>query len=102
MRLNARARIVVQCGTAAISGWAETPRGPRREREVLIKKLGRNGFIVLKHLHRAPAAHAELTQLTADGQLRLQEHVLDGLESAPGALAPLYAGENEGRLWSRL
>jgi hypothetical protein len=100
-RLNPRARII-QCGTAAISSWAETPRGPRREREVLIKELSWNGFIVLKHLHRAPSAHAELTQLIADGLLRLREHVLDGLESAPGALALLYAGDNEGRLSIRL
>jgi len=100
-RLNPRARII-QCGTAAISSWAETPRGPRREREVLIKELSWKGFIVLKHLRRAPAAHAELTQLIADGQLRLREHVLEGLASAPGALALLYAGDNEGRLSIRL
>jgi hypothetical protein len=100
-RLNPRARII-QCGTAAISSWAETPRGPRRERQVLIKELSWKGFIVLKHLHRAPAAHAELLQLIADGQLQLREQVLDGLASAPGALALLYAGDNEGRLSIRL
>ncbi|PPR21593.1 MAG: hypothetical protein CFH39_01695, partial [Alphaproteobacteria bacterium MarineAlpha10_Bin2] len=37
-----------------------------------------------------------------EGKLTYREHFLDGLHEAPGAIACLYAGENNGKLLIRL
>lgn len=100
-RLNRGAQ-VVQCGTAATASWTQPPQGPRREREVLLRELRWSGFILMNHLHRAPMAIAELKQMLARGQLRCREHVLEGIEAAPGAIALLYSGDTLGRLSIRL
>jgi len=100
-RLNRHARIV-QCGTAATASWTTKPSGPRRERDMLIKELTWRGFILIWHPDRMRAAFEDLQALYARGVLKSKEHVLDGLEQAPGAIAQLYAGENLGRLVIRL
>lgn len=100
-RLNHGARII-QCGTASIANWSTTPLGPRRERDVLVRELSWCGFIVLNHLQRAKDALPDLQRMMAEGHLNIREHILDGLEQAPGAIAMLYAGDNDGRLSIRI
>jgi hypothetical protein len=100
-RLNPGARII-QCGTAAIVDWSSMPSGPRREREILVKELSWSGFIVLNHMERAKAALPELRQMMVEGHLKIREHILEGIEQAPGAIAMLYAGDKDGRLSIRL
>jgi hypothetical protein len=94
--LNSRAR-VVQCGTAAVPAWDPPPAGPRRDREVLVKRLRHEGFIVFDHIARFPAVAAQLAAWLADGSLRYREDIEHGLERAPEALAALYRGQNDGK-----
>jgi NADPH-dependent curcumin reductase CurA len=100
-RVNRRARIVV-CGTAAISSWDPWPAGPRVERHLLTKAARMEGLLFFDHQHRLPEAVAALAGLVRDGRLRYREDVLEGLESAPGAIAGLYRGENLGKRVIRL
>lgn len=95
--LNVKAR-VVQCGTASIQTWIPGPVGPRRERDILVKRLSWNGFVVLDHADLFPQALAELTELYSLGRLKSREEVLKGLDAAPGAIELLYAGRHLGRL----
>ncbi len=95
--LNPKAR-VIQCGTASVSSWLPPPTGPRRERDVLVKRLSWHGFIAFDHEDLFPYALKELKALYARGQLTSHDHVLDGLDAAPGAIELLYRGENHGRL----
>ncbi len=92
---------VIQCGTASIPGWIPVPAGPRRERDMLVKRLSWHGFIVLDYTALFPQALRELGALFAAGALTARDHVLDGLDHAPGAIAMLYRGENSGRLLIR-
>jgi NADPH-dependent curcumin reductase CurA len=92
---------VIQCGTASVSSWLPPPTGPRRERDMLVKRLSWHGFVVFDHASLFPQALRELAGFVADGKLTGQEHVLDGLDYAPGAIAMLYQGENQGRLLIR-
>lgn len=89
---------VVQCGTASVASWLPPPQGPRRERDVLVKRLRWQGFVVTDHQDLYPQALAELSSLYRDGGLLSVEHVIEGLEQAPDALTILYSGRNTGRL----
>lgn len=99
--LALRARII-QCGTAAVASWNPPPLGPRRERDVLTKRLSWKGFVVFDHGDLFVQARAELVQAYKAGTLSARSHDLDGLEQAPGAIAMLYRGENDGKLSIRV
>lgn len=99
--LNARGR-VVQCGTAAEPVWDPVPAGPRRDRDVLTKRLRHEGFIIFDHAARFPEVATVLAGWIRDGSLRHREDVEEGLDAAPGALAGLYRGENRGKKLVRL
>jgi hypothetical protein len=55
-------------------------------------------MIVVQRAERYASGLEELKALYAAGHLRGRDHVLDGIEHAPGALQLLYRGENHGRL----
>jgi len=95
--LNVGARII-QCGTAAVASWLPPPTGPRRERDMLVKRLTWQGFVAFDHAALFPKALQELQDLHKAGKLVAQDEVLDGLHHAPGAIQRLYRGENAGRL----
>jgi NADPH-dependent curcumin reductase CurA len=89
---------VIQCGTSSISSWSPTPSGPRRERDVLAKRLTWRGLLVFDHAAQFAAGREELVSLFAAGRLAQRDHILEGLEAAPAALSLLFAGKNKGRL----
>jgi hypothetical protein len=93
---------VIQCGTASIASWIPVPSGPRREREVLTKRLHWSGFVAFDYLKQFDEAAAFLQPLVASGKLAYREEILDGIEQAPGAIARLYDGANLGRIVIRL
>jgi NADPH-dependent curcumin reductase len=99
--LNRNAR-VVQCGSAAVASWIPRPDGPRRERDMIVKRLSWHGFVVIDHRDLFPEAMADLGRLFRSGQLDSQTEFLDGLHAAPGALEHLYQGRNSGRLCIRV
>jgi NADPH-dependent curcumin reductase CurA len=51
--MNIRGRIV-QCGTAAIAVWDPPPTAPRRDRDILVRRLRHEGFIIFDHHARFP------------------------------------------------
>lgn len=99
--LRSGARIV-QCGTASIASWEPPPQGPRRDRDILVKRLRHQGFIIFDHAARYAEVVPELAKRVASGALRFREDISDGLDSAPQALADLYRGDNDGKRLVRL
>jgi hypothetical protein len=99
--LRVGARVVI-CGTASIANWDPPPQGPRLERALLVKRLRMQGFVVLDYKARYPEAIAALARWIREGKLRYREHILDGIEHAPGSIAALYRGENLGKQLIRL
>ncbi len=86
------------CG--AVSGYdgAAPPAGPRGVPGLIVtKRLNVRGFIVSDFYDKRDAALAELQGWVESGKLKVREDVLDGLESLPGALIGLLAGENVGK-----
>lgn len=94
------ARICI-CGTASLTDWDPIPLGPRVHRQLMVARARMQGFLVLDYKPRYGEAVSQLAEWVRSGELAAQEHVLDGAEAARGAIAMLYAGENNGKLLIR-
>ena len=100
-RLNVGGRVAI-CGTAALQSWSPWPEGPRVERHLLVKRARMQGFLIFDYQNRYSEAVNQLATWLRNGQLTYREHILEGLEAAPDAIAMLYRGENTGKLLIRL
>ena len=89
-RLAKGARVVI-CGTASVPSWEPWPEGPRVERHLLNKSARMQGFLIWDYEHRSNEAVTRLAAWIRSGQLRYREELLDGLETAPDAIAGLQA-----------
>ena len=94
--MNVRGR-VVQCGTAGVGIWRPPPLAPRREREVLTKRLRHEGFIIFDHVPRFQSVIEQLAVWSKEGGIVFREEIESGLDCAPAALAAIYRGENSGK-----
>ena len=99
--LRPGARVIV-CGTASVASWDPMPTGPRVERHLLVKRASMQGFVIFDHPGHYPVARKDLAQWIRAGQLRYVEDILEGIEHAPGAIAGLYRGENQGKRLIRI
>lgn len=95
-QMKVRGRIV-QCGTASVSDWTLNTTGPRNEREILTRRLVWSGFVIFDHMQRYAATADELARLCANGEIVYDVDIAEGIDQAPGAIASLYAGENNGK-----
>lgn len=91
------ARVTI-CGTASLTDWSPIPIGPRMHRQILVARARVQGFLILDHQDRYPEAVSQLAEWIRDGRVKYQEHILPGIEHAPGAIDMLYSGKNTGKL----
>jgi len=99
--LRPGARVII-CGTASVASWDPAPSGPRVERHLLVKRASMQGFVIFDHPGHYPVARKDLAQWIRAGELRYVEDILEGIEQAPGAIAGLYRGENQGKRLVRI
>lgn len=92
----------VECGMIAAYNATEPPPGPRNLILLIGKSLKMQGFIVTQFQHLAEAFRAEMAARLADGTIRWQETIVDGLASAPSAFLGLFTGANMGKMLVRL
>ena len=100
--LNLGARIPV-CGFIAHYNDAGPSTGPDRlpglVATLLQKRVRMQGFIILDHYgERFDAFRREMAQWMAQGRIKLDEEVIDGLENAPEAFRGLLQGRHLGKL----
>lgn len=96
LNLAQKARIVL-CGM--ISEYnAPEPVGIRNLWQVLVHRATIHGFLVPDYAARFPEAAAKLAGWIAEGKLRIDEEVVDGLENAHAAFLRLFSGEKRGKL----
>nr|MBX2884576.1 NADP-dependent oxidoreductase [Granulosicoccus sp.] len=74
----------------------------RLERTVLVKRARVQGILIFDYADRYDEARRQLSQWIASGEINYAEDILDGIESAPDAIAGLYRGENNGKRLIRL
>jgi len=95
-------RIVCCGGVASYDGPGDAP-GPRGVPGLIVtKRLTLTGFIVTDFADRREAALAELRGWMDSGQIKVVEHITEGLETLPAALVGLLAGENRGKRMVRI
>jgi NADPH-dependent curcumin reductase CurA len=100
--MNMRGRIAC-CGAVSAYDGAPPAAGPRGLPGLLVvKRIRMQGFIVMDYYDERAAALADLQQWVAEGKLKVQEDVIEGLENTPAALIGLLAGENRGKRMVRV
>jgi NADPH-dependent curcumin reductase CurA len=94
---------VVVCGLISSynAGGSPVP-GPYMFRNVIMRRLRIEGFVVLDHLDKIPAYQQQLAGWMLAGKLKYRIHVVDGIENAQDALRLLYTGGNHGKLMVRI
>ncbi|WP_395396700.1 NADP-dependent oxidoreductase [Novosphingobium sp. BL-8A] len=98
--LALHARIVL-CGL--ISEYnAPEKLGLRNLWQVLTRRATVHGFLIADYAHRFAEGGTQMAKWLADGRLRADEDVQDGLENAYAAFMRLFSGANTGKLVLRI
>ena len=97
-RLAHGARVVL-CG--AISQYnnlgERTPVGPKNYFNLIMQGARMEGFLVFHFLARYPEAIAEMSKWYAEGKLKNEVDLRQGLENAPKTIIRLFTGANFGK-----
>lgn len=95
LRMHGR---VVICG--AISQYNNTGpvAGPSNYMSLLVSRARMEGFVVFDYVKKYPEAIAAMVGWLAEGRLKSQEQIEDGIENFPAVLLKLFEGGNFGKL----
>jgi NADPH-dependent curcumin reductase len=94
-RMNLHGRVAL-CGL--ISGYTKQDPGLVSLRNILVRRLRVQGFIILDYASRFMEAATQLGQWKMFGKLKDRETIVEGLEKAPEAINMLFTGGNIGKL----
>ena len=93
---------LIMCGMISAYNAVEPPPGPRNLIYVIGKSLKMQGFIVSDFLDMVPAFFTDMGRWLAEGKIKGQETVVEGIEKAPQAFLGLFKGDNIGKMLVRL
>ncbi len=99
--LNVGGRVAL-CGAIAQYNATEAPAAPRNLAVAIGKQLTLRGFLVGGQRQHAAEFAGQMAAWLADGTVRYDETVVDGLENAPQAFMDLLDGANTGKMLVRL
>jgi NADPH-dependent curcumin reductase CurA len=92
-----RGRIAL-CGSISTGYRPERPEVGLHYYQLLTTRRARmEGFLVTDFEDQFPAARSRLLRWVADGDIRVEHDVLDGLEHAPEGIRRLFEGRNLGK-----
>ena len=95
-RLANFARIVL-CGGISRSLQTGPIPGPANYFNLVFRRATMRGFIVLDYEPRYAEAAAALAQWVSQGRINYAEHMIEGFDNLPEALAGIFRGENIGK-----
>ncbi len=93
---------VAMCGAISQYNSTEPAPGPRNLAVAIGKQLTLRGFLVGSQRQHAAEFAENMAGWLADGTVRYDETVVDGLENAPKAFIDLLDGANTGKMLVRL
>ena len=99
LKVHGRAAI---CGMISMYNSTEAPAAPRNLAQVVGKRLKLQGFLVSDHGHLQREFLEEVGPMLADGRLKAQETVIEGIENAADAFLGLLSGGNTGKMVVRV
>jgi NADPH-dependent curcumin reductase CurA len=97
MNLAMNARVIL-CGLISEYNSEHSKMGARNLWRLIVKRATIHGFLVMDYASRFGEGAAQVAQWTASGQIRVDEHIEQGLENAYPAFMKLFSGENQGKL----
>ncbi|MHB1500259.1 MAG: NADP-dependent oxidoreductase [Candidatus Dormibacteria bacterium] len=89
---------VAMCGAISQYNQTEAAPGPRNLSLAVGKRLRLQGFLVSDHMHRQGAFRQEVAPAVADGLIRVDETVVEGIENMPEAMIGMLQGANRGKM----
>jgi NADPH-dependent curcumin reductase CurA len=99
--MNLRGRVAL-CGAISMYNATELPAGPRHLPLAIGKRINLLGMNVTDHLGLAPEYIGKAAGWLADGSLRTEETVVDGVENSVEAFLAMMRGANTGKMLVRL
>ena len=99
LKVHGRAAI---CGMISIYNNTEPEPAPRNLAQVVGKRLRLQGFLVSDHGHLNKQFLSEVVPMLADGRVKAQETVVDGVDAAVDAFLGLLSGANTGKMVVRV
>lgn len=97
MNLAPKARVIL-CGLISEYNSDHGKLGARNLWQVIVKRATLHGFLIMDYVSRFPEGAGQVARWIAAGQIRVDEHIEDGLENAYEAFMKLFSGENHGKL----
>ncbi len=89
---------LVECGMISIYNAAEPTPGPRNMAMIVGKRLRVQGFIVSDFGHLRDQFLTDMGGWIAEGRIKWEETVMDGIDKAPDAFVGLFTGGNTGKM----
>ena len=90
------------CGAISIYNDLEHTPPLRNHTRLLVTRARLQGFLVTDYAARFAEAGGQLARWVAEGKIKNQVDVVDGLENAPEAFRRLFTGENLGKQLVRI
>ena len=100
-RMNLFGRIAL-CGAISVYNEESMPPGPRHLTLAIGKSLTLRGFTVGHHMKTFPEYIGKASGWLAEGSLRTDETIADGIDNALNAFFGLMSGANTGKMLVRL
>jgi NADPH-dependent curcumin reductase CurA len=97
MNLAPRARIIL-CGLISEYNNPAGHVGARNLWQLIVHRATMQGFLIMDYVPRFAEGGAQVARWIAEGKLRIDEHIEEGLENAYPAFMKLFSGANEGKL----
>jgi NADPH-dependent curcumin reductase CurA len=91
-----------ECGMIADYNATAPSPGPRNIIQVVGKQLKIEGFIVIRFARLRPQFLADMGGWIAEGKLKWEETVFEGIAKAPDAFIGLFSGANTGKMLVKL
>jgi len=89
---------VVICGAISQYNDMENVTGPRLYLRIPERNARMIGFTVDHYADQFPKMESDIAGWIKEGKMKLPEHVMDGIESFPGAIIALMTGGHMGKL----
>ncbi|MDV5168706.1 NADP-dependent oxidoreductase [Photobacterium rosenbergii] len=99
--MNDYGRIAV-CGLISQYNATEPQPGPSNMAMLIIKKLKMQGFIVFDHWAHYSEYAQQMGQWIAEGKVKYEETVYQGIDQAAEAFIGLFEGKNKGKMLVKL
>jgi len=99
--MNNFGRIPV-CGMISQYNDTTATPGPSNMAMIIGKRIKMQGFIVSDFMNRLPEFYNDMGPWVAEGKIKSQETILDGIDNAPTAFIGLFKGENIGKMLVKL